>query len=308
MYIVYFTTFMRDGRLHFGNDLYGRDAVRSSRRSSTARSQRSPRCRRCDCFESWPKTEVDGGGGVPADPAGHPVANGKYPHRTSSATNNTAFTVTVVKSSRPGMLHQRRRQPMTVAATRTTASKDERDRRPRQHAQHRRHAVENLSGTTFRRAIGHGDEPEAEPRGDGRKRDRGRDGVAPAWSVPPTGGCELTNRVRRRTSQTTAATTGHASSASSGIATMYDSASFRKCGSSYQARRSNADGDPRSEERLRAEEVRDLAISCSHGRDVSSVHTPPQRGRDRNVRVRRRRPVQQPVSCRPRRARRAAGR
>lgn len=26
VYIVYFTTFMRDGRLHFGNDLYGRDA------------------------------------------------------------------------------------------------------------------------------------------------------------------------------------------------------------------------------------------------------------------------------------------
>jgi len=25
VYIVYFTTFMRDGRLHFGNDLYGRD-------------------------------------------------------------------------------------------------------------------------------------------------------------------------------------------------------------------------------------------------------------------------------------------
>jgi L,D-transpeptidase YcbB len=27
VYIVYFTTFMRDGRLHFGNDLYGRDAA-----------------------------------------------------------------------------------------------------------------------------------------------------------------------------------------------------------------------------------------------------------------------------------------
>jgi murein L,D-transpeptidase YcbB/YkuD len=25
VYIVYFTAFMRDGRLHFGNDLYGRD-------------------------------------------------------------------------------------------------------------------------------------------------------------------------------------------------------------------------------------------------------------------------------------------
>jgi murein L,D-transpeptidase YcbB/YkuD len=25
VYIVYFTTFMRDGRLYFGNDLYGRD-------------------------------------------------------------------------------------------------------------------------------------------------------------------------------------------------------------------------------------------------------------------------------------------
>jgi murein L,D-transpeptidase YcbB/YkuD len=27
VYIVYFTTFMRDGRLHFGNDLYGRDGI-----------------------------------------------------------------------------------------------------------------------------------------------------------------------------------------------------------------------------------------------------------------------------------------
>jgi len=27
VYIVYFTTFMRDGRLHFGNDLYGRDGA-----------------------------------------------------------------------------------------------------------------------------------------------------------------------------------------------------------------------------------------------------------------------------------------
>jgi len=26
VYIVYFTTFIRDGRLYFGNDLYGRDA------------------------------------------------------------------------------------------------------------------------------------------------------------------------------------------------------------------------------------------------------------------------------------------
>jgi murein L,D-transpeptidase YcbB/YkuD len=27
VYIVYFTTFVRDGRLHFGNDLYNRDAA-----------------------------------------------------------------------------------------------------------------------------------------------------------------------------------------------------------------------------------------------------------------------------------------
>jgi L,D-transpeptidase YcbB len=27
VYIVYFTTFMRDGRLYFGNDLYGRDGL-----------------------------------------------------------------------------------------------------------------------------------------------------------------------------------------------------------------------------------------------------------------------------------------
>jgi murein L,D-transpeptidase YcbB/YkuD len=27
VFIVYFTTFMRDGRLYFGNDLYGRDKL-----------------------------------------------------------------------------------------------------------------------------------------------------------------------------------------------------------------------------------------------------------------------------------------
>jgi murein L,D-transpeptidase YcbB/YkuD len=27
VYIVYFTTYMRDGRLYFGNDLYGRDGA-----------------------------------------------------------------------------------------------------------------------------------------------------------------------------------------------------------------------------------------------------------------------------------------